>query len=93
MPRVRPSRDIRPLTEFRANVAQFVQQVQDTGRPMILTQHGRSAAVLMDVEAYEGLLDQLALVRDVQAAELEIAAGRGIAQGSAAKMLRASLTK
>jgi len=33
-----------------------------TKRPVILTQHGRSAAVLMDVEVYEGLLDEVALL-------------------------------
>jgi prevent-host-death family protein len=58
MARVRPSEDVRPLSEFRANAASFVQQVQGTKRPVILTVHGRSAAVLLDVGEYETLLDR-----------------------------------
>lgn len=91
MARVRPSEDIRPLTEFRANAAAVVQQVQDTKRPVFLTQHGRSAAVLLDVEAYEGLLDELALLRDIRTAEAQIHAGEGLSQTAVARELRARL--
>ena len=38
MTKVLPTEDIRPLSEFRANAAAFVQQVQGTKRPVILTQ-------------------------------------------------------
>ena len=61
MSTLKPSRDIQPVTEFRAKAAQFIEQVQATGEPVILTQHGRSAAVLLDVESYEGMLDERAL--------------------------------
>lgn len=91
MPRLRPSEDIRPLTEFRAKAAAVVQQVQDTKRPVILTQHGRSAAVLLDVEVYEGLLDELALLRDIRTAEAQIRAGEGLGQTAVARELRARL--
>lgn len=91
MPRVRLAKDIRPVTDFRANAASVIEQVQSTKRPVILTQHGRSAAVLLDVEAYEDLLDQLALLRDVQEAEEQVAAGRGVAHGTVARRLRARL--
>ncbi|MGH7498533.1 MAG: type II toxin-antitoxin system Phd/YefM family antitoxin [Gemmatimonadales bacterium] len=91
MPRVRPSEDIRPLTEFRAHAAAVVQQVQETKRPVILTQHGRSAAVLLDVEAYEGLLDELALLRDIRTAEAQIQAGEGLSHTAVARELRARL--
>ena len=91
MPRVRLARDIRPVTDFRANAAAVIEQVQSTKRPVILTQHGRSAAVLLDVEAYEDLLDQLALLRDVQEAEEQVAARRGAAHRTVAKRLRAHL--
>jgi prevent-host-death family protein len=78
MPRVRPTQDIRPLADFRANLAAVVRQVQRTKRPIILTQHGRSAAVLVDAGEYESLVDRAELVDDVRAAEAEIAAGKGV---------------
>lgn len=88
MPKLKPSRDIQPVTEFRANAAQFIEQVRETGEPVILTQHGRSAAVLLDVDAYESLMDELALLRDVRLAEEQVAAGKGRSQAAVAKKLR-----
>ena len=83
MARVRPTEDVRPLSEFRANAASFVQQVQGTKRPVILTVHGRSAAVLLDVGEYETLLDQLELLRDVKTAEGQLKRGRTVSQSKA----------
>ena len=88
MTSVKPSRDIRPVTEFRANAAQFIEQVQATREPVILTQHGRSAAVLLDVETYEALIEAVALRRDVRHAEREVATGRTRSHASVAKALR-----
>jgi prevent-host-death family protein len=93
MSKLKPSRDIQPVTEFRANAARFIEQVQATGEPVILTQHGRSAAVLLDVGSYEGLLDELALLRDVRTAEQQVAAGQGRTHAAVAKALRARLAR
>jgi len=93
MPKLRPSRDIQPVTEFRANAAQFIEQVQATGEPVILTQHGRSAAVLLDVESYESMIDELALLRDVRTAEEQVAAGKGSTHAAVTKKLRARLAR
>lgn len=51
--------DIRPLSEFRANTASLVRQVKKTGRPLVLTQHGKSTVVLLDVRHYQSLLSSL----------------------------------
>ena len=64
---LRPSQDVRPVTEFRANASAFLDQLHQTRRPVILTQHGRSAAVLLDVRDYEEMLDELITLRDVKA--------------------------
>jgi antitoxin YefM len=75
---IRFSRDIRPLSEFRANAAAFVQQVRRTRRPLVLTQHGKSAAVLLDVEEYERLVERAELLEDIAAAEAELDRGLGV---------------
>ena len=93
MPKLKPSRDIQPVTEFRANAAQFIEQVRATGEPVILTQHGRSAAVLLDVDSYETMMDELALLRDVRDAEQQVAAGKGVTHAAVAKKLRARLAR
>ena len=91
MPPVRPTQDIRPLADFRANLAAVVRQVQRTKRSVILTQHGRSAAVLVDAEEYEALLERAQLLEDVRIAEAEIAAGRGVAHSKAKTAVLARL--
>jgi prevent-host-death family protein len=93
VPRLKPTRDIQPVTEFRANAAQFIEQVRETGEPLILTQHGRSAAVLLDVDAYEAMMDELELLRDVRQAEDQVAAGKGLSHAAVAKKLRARLAR
>jgi prevent-host-death family protein len=93
MPKLKLLRDIQPVTEFRAKAAQFIEQVQETRVPVVLTQHGRSAAVLMDVESYEAMVEELALLRDVRLAEEQIAAGQVRSHSAAAKTLRARLRR
>ena len=78
MPKVRPTVDIQPLTAFRANVAGFIDQVRSTHRPLVLTQHGRSAAVLLGASDYEALVDEVELLRNIAVAERQIDEGLGI---------------
>jgi prevent-host-death family protein len=70
--------DIRPLSEFRAGVAAFVRQVNETGRPLLLTQHGRGVVVVLDVREFEAMRERLALLEDISRAEAPLAAGEGI---------------
>ncbi len=93
MPRIRPSTDVRPITEFRANTSAFLDQVQSTKRPVVLTQHGRSAAVLLDVGVYEDLLEEVALLRDIRTAESQIEAGQVAPHRAVARRLKARLLK
>ena len=93
MAKPRSSEDIRSLTEFRANVAAAVRDVQRRRRPIFLTQHGRGAAVLVNVSEYEALLEELELLRDVRTAERQLAAGRGISHSAARKHLFSRLRR
>jgi antitoxin YefM len=88
MPPAKPTEDIQPLTAFRANAASFVEQVRQTGRPLVLTQHGKSAAVLLGVADYEALIEELEVLRDIQLSERELAEGKGVAHEEVARELR-----
>ncbi|MDI6713256.1 MAG: type II toxin-antitoxin system Phd/YefM family antitoxin [Anaerosomatales bacterium] len=93
MARLRPSTDVRPVTEFRANTCAVLDQLHATKRPVILTQHGRSAAVLMDVEMYEGPLDEIALLRAVRSGEQEMLQGDVAPHGEVEAPVRARLAR
>ncbi|MRR11480.1 type II toxin-antitoxin system Phd/YefM family antitoxin [bacterium] len=92
MPPLRPSTDVRPVTEFRANTSAVIEQMHSTRRPVILTQHGRSAAVLLDPEVYEGLIDEIELLRDLAISETQAAAGQVLAHDEVARRMREKYT-
>jgi prevent-host-death family protein len=83
MPKTRSSKDTRSFSDFRANVAAVVRQVRRKRRPVILTQNGRGAAVLMGVSQYEALVEELELLRDVRTAERQLASGRSVVHSKA----------
>ena len=83
MHRVVLDQDVKPISEFRANAASLVQQVRRTKRPLVITQQGRSAAVLLDVAEYEKLLAKLELLQDIHTAETQIDSGQAISHTAA----------
>lgn len=91
MAALRPSTDVLPVTEFRSNTSATLGRLHATKRPMVLTQHGRGAAVLMDVDVYEDMLDEIALLRDIRAAEDQIEYGKLAPADAVAERLRKRL--
>jgi antitoxin YefM len=85
---LRPSTDVRPVTEFRANTSAVIDQMHSTKRPVVLTQHGRSAAILLDVEVYEGMLDEITFLRDLRVSDDQIAAGQVVSHAEVARRMR-----
>ena len=43
-----------PISDLQTKAKRFVDQVRKTDEPIIITQHGRAAAVLVSYETYEG---------------------------------------
>ena len=89
----RLSRDIRPLSEFRANTAKLIRQVQETRRPLVLTQHGRGAAVLLDIGEYERLVEEAELAQDIRVAEAQLDRGEKVPHGQAREQVLSKLRK
>ena len=66
-----------PISELRADAASALKTVRDSRDPVIITQRGRAAAVLLSVEAYERGEHERHLLRLLARGEKEIAAGQG----------------
>jgi antitoxin YefM len=75
--------DIKPVSDFRANAAGMIEQVKTSGRPLVLTQRGESAAVLLDVAVYAELIEELELLSDVRTAMKQIDDGLGVSNRDA----------
>jgi len=65
MSRVRLSEDLTPISDFRIRSAELVAKVRKTKRPIVLTQRGRSAAVLEDIHEYERRTERLELLEAI----------------------------
>ena len=51
------TKDIQSLTTFRRRSGEFLKQLKQSRRPVILTVKGKAAAVVQDAGAYQRLLD------------------------------------
>lgn len=50
-------RDIHSLTDFKKNTLEFLQQLKETGDPVVLTINGKAELVVQDAASYQKLLD------------------------------------
>jgi len=80
MSQIKLDQDIRSLSDFRANAASYIERVKSQRRPLVLTQHGKSSAVLIDVEDYQKLLDKIQLLEELSTARKELDNGEGVSQ-------------
>ena len=53
------SRDIQSLSTFKRNTNELINQMRETGNPMVLTVNGKAELVVQDAAAYQKLMDTL----------------------------------
>jgi prevent-host-death family protein len=66
-----------PVSDLRADVAEVLRRVQDSREPLVITQRGRAAAVMLSVREYERVEYERQILRALARGEQEIAAGAG----------------
>ena len=66
-----------PITDLRQDAASVLRRVRDSREPVVITQRGRAAAVMMSAEAYERSEHDRELLRLLARGDKEIAAGKG----------------
>jgi prevent-host-death family protein len=78
MHKIELDKDIQSLSNFRSKVSFFFDQVKKTKRPLVITQNGKSSAVLIDVSEYQKMIDKIETLEDIELAEKQIAQGKGV---------------
>jgi len=68
--------DIQPITEFRANTSEILDELKKNRRTIILTQHGRPAAILESVEEYQRKQEELLFLKGLVAGLRDINSGQ-----------------
>ena len=87
------SKDIEPLSEFRKKSADFIKRLKKDKQPIVLTQHGKSAAVLMDVVEYERFSKKLDLLEDLLEAKQQVQQGETYTMKEAQDRINKHLSK
>jgi prevent-host-death family protein len=57
--------DIIPIGEFKSSISKWIRKSKNTGHPIIITQNGRPAAVMLTPEEYDKLQSTKLFVESV----------------------------
>jgi len=69
--------NIIPVSDLRQDAAKILKQLRKNNEPLIITQRGRAAAVIIGVDAYEKLEREKEILRLLAKGDREIEAGEG----------------
>jgi len=74
------SRDIKPVTYLKARASDLLRQINETHRPVVITQNGEPRAVLQDPESYENMRNAIGLLKLISLGEKDIKEGKSKSQ-------------
>ncbi len=66
-----------PISDLRQDAAAVLRSVRGSQQPLIITQRGRAAAVMLSIEAYESAEEEREILRILAQGEREIAQRAG----------------
>ena len=85
--------DIKPITFLKANAAELMNHINETRRPVIITQNGEARAVLQDPESYEATKKAISLLKLLSMSEEEVRKGKVVDQKTVFDRLEKRLKK
>ena len=69
------SSDIVPIGEFKTRLSQFLKNVRNTGHPLVITQNGKPAGVLISPTEYDELVHKKLFIESVSRGLSDIESG------------------
>jgi len=81
--------DIVPIGEFKTHLSEQIRGLRDRRRPLIITQNGKAAAVVLSPEEFDRLTTQARFVAAVQDGLADHEAGRVISHEELGRRLDA----
>ena len=87
------STDIRPVSYLKSKSADLLKQINDTHRPVIITQNGQPKAVLQDPTSYEKMRNAIGLLKLISQGEEDIKNKKTTTQENVFKKLESKLKK
>lgn len=69
--------EIIPITDLRQDAAAVLERVRRSARPVVITQRGRAAAIMITPESFERSENERQILKLLARGESEIAKGKG----------------
>lgn len=85
---VKISQDFVPVSELKADAAHVLRRLAETDAPLVVTQHGRPAGVLLSPRAFDELFERGRFVEAVNRGMADAVAGRVVPHTEAVRRLR-----
>jgi prevent-host-death family protein len=73
---IKVAEDIVPVGEFKAQAARWLRRAAETGQPVVITQNGKPAGVLVSPTEYDRLTERERFVKSVALGLADAEAGR-----------------
>lgn len=74
------SSDIKPVSYLKAHTADILKQLNETRRPLVITQNGEPRAVMQDPESYDRMRNAIGMLKLIAQGEEDVKQGRTRAQ-------------
>jgi len=68
--------DIKPVTYLKSRAADLLNQINETHRPVIITQNGEPRAILQDPKSYENMRNAIGILKLLSQGESDIRNGQ-----------------
>jgi prevent-host-death family protein len=85
--------DIKPISYLKSRSAELLAQLNETRRPVIITQNGEPKAVIQDAKSYEKMVNSLNLMKILAHSERDIREGNTVKQETLFKQIEEKLLK
>ena len=70
------TKDIKSVTYLKSRAADLLKQINNTHRPIIITQNGEPKAILQDPVSYENMRNAIGLLKLISQGEKNIESGK-----------------
>lgn len=75
------------VTTLKRKATEIIAELEREHEPVLITQHGRPAAYLMDVKTYAALNQRLAIMEGIARGERAVEEGRTVSSTEARKRM------
>ena len=69
---------LKPVTEIKRHATEIIERLREDRVPVLITEHGREAAVLLDVGTYKGMLKRMEVLEAIANGERDFREGRTV---------------